>query len=118
MFGSELMALQIKVTDIPKDIFKHYNLGPLVHKGYIYTEIRRGMYGLPQAGRLANNALLPHLAVHGYIPATHTPGLFTHVSRPVSFSLVDDNVGVKYVGREHAAHLQDVLCSKYMITTD
>jgi hypothetical protein len=29
----------IKVADIPKDIFKHYNLGPLIHKGYFYTEI-------------------------------------------------------------------------------
>jgi hypothetical protein len=110
--------MRIKVVDIPPDIFEHYNLGPLVHNGYVYTEIRRGMYGLPQAGRLANDALLPHLAAHGYTPAAHTPGLFTHVSRPISFSLVVDDFGVKYVGREHAEHLRDVLRSKYTITTD
>jgi hypothetical protein len=104
--------MRIKVADIPKDIFKHYNLGLLVHNGYVYTKIRRGMYGLPQAGRLAKDTLLPHLAAHGYIPAAHTPGLFTHVSRSVSFSLVVDDLGVKYVGREHAEHL----CSKYTIT--
>jgi hypothetical protein len=110
--------MRIKVADIPKDIFEHYNLGPLVHNSYVYTEIRRGMYGLPQAGRIANDALLPHLAAHGYTQAAHTPGLFTHVSRPISFSLVVDDFGVKYVGREHAEHLRDVLASKYKITTD
>jgi hypothetical protein len=59
----------IKVADICKDIFEHYNLGPLVHNGYVHTEIHRGMHDLPQASRLANDALLPHLAAHGYTPA-------------------------------------------------
>jgi hypothetical protein len=26
-----------------------------------------------------------------------TPGLWTHVSRPISFTLVVDNFGIKYV---------------------
>jgi hypothetical protein len=40
----------IPVTTIPDDIFRLYNLAPLVHNGHVYVEIQRGMYGLPQAG--------------------------------------------------------------------
>jgi hypothetical protein len=76
------------------------------------------MYGLPQAGRITNNELVPHLAAHGYIQAEHTPGLFTLESRPISFTLVIDDFGVKYVGKEHAEHLRDVIASKYKMTTD
>jgi hypothetical protein len=47
-----------------------------------------------------------------------THGLFIHETRPISFSLVVDNFGVKYVGREHAQHLVDTLAAKYNITTD
>jgi hypothetical protein len=34
--------------------------------GYVYMEIRKGMYGLPQAGVLANKLLKERLARHGY----------------------------------------------------
>jgi Reverse transcriptase (RNA-dependent DNA polymerase) len=108
----------INVRDIPAELFQHYQLAPLVKNGRVCVEIRRGMYGLPQAGRLANDALVIHLASHGYIQSKHTPGLFTHISRPISFCLVVDDFGVKYEGKEHAEHLQSVLAAKYQITTN
>lgn len=37
------------------------------------------------------------------------PGLWTHDWIPVSFSLVVDDFGFKYVGEEHALHLLNVL---------
>ena len=46
-------------------------------------EICRGMYGLPQAGVLANKLLKERLIKHGYYEVPHTPGLFRHVSRPI-----------------------------------
>ena len=49
----------------------------------VMVEIRKGMYGLPQAGILANDRLQAHLATHGYVAAKHTPGFFTHVDRPI-----------------------------------
>jgi Reverse transcriptase (RNA-dependent DNA polymerase) len=110
--------MRIRVDDIPKDIFEFYNLQDLVHNGYVYREIRRGMYGLVQAGRIANDELVPHLAAHGYIQAEHTLGLFAHESRPISFTLVVDDFGVKYAGKEHAEHLRNVIASKYKMTTD
>ena len=48
---------------------------------------------------------------------THTSGLFTHETRPITFCLVDD-FGVKYVGKEHAEHLAKTLEKLYTITTD
>ena len=76
------------------------------------------MYGLPQAGRIANDELVPYLAEHGYIQSKFTAGLFSHVTRPISFCLVVDDFGVKYVGKEHALHLQKVIADKYAMTTD
>jgi hypothetical protein len=44
----------IPISMIPNKIMDEYNLHALVHNGYLYVEVRKGMYGLPQAGLLAN----------------------------------------------------------------
>ena len=49
--------MRIKIENIPQEIIKKYNLKKLVHNGYIYIEIRKGMYGLKQAGVIANEQL-------------------------------------------------------------
>jgi hypothetical protein len=110
--------MRIPVKYIPEFIMILYNLYPLVHNGYVMVEIRKGMYGLPQAGILANQQLIVHLAQYGYVPARHTPGLFTHPDRPILFVLTVDNFAVKYVGKEHADHLIQALEAKYKITID
>ena len=54
---------------IPEEIRKQYNLYKLVEDdGYVYFEIRKGMYGLKQAARLAYNNLVKKLAPEGYYP--------------------------------------------------
>ena len=63
--------------------------------GYLYMEIRKGMPGLKQAGRIANERLQQHLVKFGYAPVPRTPLLWKHVTRPVTFSLVIDDFGVK-----------------------
>jgi hypothetical protein len=36
---------------MPEDVIKHYHLTDLATlDGYVYCEIQKGMYGLPQAG--------------------------------------------------------------------
>jgi hypothetical protein len=40
----------------------------LVSDGHVYIEVQKGMYGLPQAGILANQLLARRLATHGYHP--------------------------------------------------
>ncbi len=41
----EYMRMPIDI--IPQEIIDQYDLLPLVHNGYVYIEIRKGMYGLP-----------------------------------------------------------------------
>ena len=47
-----------------------------------------------------------------------TPGLWKHVWRPVTFTLVVDDFGIKFVGEEHANHLKESLERDYDITVD
>ena len=47
----------IKSEDIPQEFIQEYNLLPMVNNGWIYFEIVRGCYGLPQSGMLDNNLL-------------------------------------------------------------
>ena len=50
--------MRLKLCDIPEDVALHYNLASKFKSdGYVYTEIRRGMYGLPQLGLLAQQLL-------------------------------------------------------------
>ncbi len=94
---------------IPDDIIEHYGLRNKNIDGYVYMEIRKGMYGLPQAGILANKLFKLRLARHGYFEQPHTPGLWKHTSRPIWFNLCVDDFGIKYIGDEHLKHLFAVL---------
>jgi hypothetical protein len=76
------------------------------------------MYGLKQAGLLANQLIQTPLAPFGYYPSQHTPGLWLHKTRPISFTLVVDDFTVKYVGNQHAEHLWNALLRTYELTTD
>ena len=82
------------------------------------VEIVKGIYGLPQAGRLAQLKLKALLKRHGYNEAKHTPCLFTHVTRSVKFSLVVDDFAVLYKQTADAQHLMDCLREEYEITAD
>jgi hypothetical protein len=88
----------------------------LVSDGHVYIEVQKGMYGLPQAGILANHLLARRLAIHGYHQTKCTPGLWRHVTRPIQFTLVVDDFGVKYVGAEHAQHLIAALETDYTVS--
>jgi hypothetical protein len=111
----EYMRLSIDI--IPDKIIDEYNLRPLVSNGYVYIEIRKGMYGLPQAGILANKLLTKRLALHGYAPTAHTHNLWRHKTGPIACTLVVDDFGVKYVGKEDADHLYRVLTEHYEAST-
>jgi hypothetical protein len=82
------------------------------------VEISKGIYGLPQAGILAFNQLKTHLATHDYAPCTHTPGLWTHSTRDIMFSLVVDDFGIKYTNRDNAIHLLTALEQFYTVMTE
>jgi hypothetical protein len=110
--------MHLPIDIIPIEIVDQYDLLVLVHNVYVYIKIRKGMYGLPQAGIIANNKLRTHLATLVYILAEPTPGLCKHKTRPVQFFLVVDDSGVKYVGKDNAMHLIDAIKSLCECTTD
>ncbi len=70
--------MRLPINIIPNKIILQYNLRPVLHNGYVYMEILKGMYGLPQTGILANKVLTKRLAIHGYEPTAHMPGLWQH----------------------------------------
>jgi hypothetical protein len=110
--------MKMLLSRFPEEIVERYNLNTLAVDGWVYIEIRKGMYLLKQAGLLANQLLQTRLAPFGYYPARHTPGLWLHKTRPISFSLVVDDFTVKYVGKQHAYHLRNALLKTYELTTD
>ena len=81
-----LEYMRLPLALIPQEIVDEYDLTPLVHKGHVYLKIRQGMYGLPQAGILANQLLTKRLEPQGYYQCSHTPGLWRHKWRPILFS--------------------------------
>jgi hypothetical protein len=108
----------INLASLPQETIEKNDLNELAQDGRVYIEIQKGMYGLPQAGILANELLQRNLAKNGYRPKTHTHGLWTHDTRPISLSLVVDDFGVRYVRREHAEHLMACIKKKYNISSD
>jgi hypothetical protein len=110
--------MKMLLSRFPEEIVQKYNLHALAVDGWVYIEIRKGIYGLKQAGVLANQLLQTRLAPFGYYPARLTPGLWLHKTWPISFTLVVDNFTVKYVGTQHAEHLRNALLQIYELTTD
>jgi hypothetical protein len=110
--------MKMLLSRFPEEIIQKYNLNDLAVDGWVYIKIRKGMYGLKLAGLLANQLLQTCLAPFGYYPARHTPGLWLHKTRPISFTLVVDNFAVKYVGKQHAEHPWNTLLRTYELTTD
>ena len=111
--------IRMKITDIPEEIITEYKLRDLVEPDdCVYIIIVLGMYGLPHAGLIANELLEKRLNNHGYHQSKLVPGLWKHKWRPIWFTLVVDDFGVKYVGKEHALHLKSVLESYYPLSTD
>ncbi|KAL7479329.1 hypothetical protein ACHAW6_005063 [Cyclotella cf. meneghiniana] len=52
------------------------------------------MFGLSQAGLLVQELLEKRLNEKGFIQSRCTPGLWTHTSKSIKFTLVVDDFGV------------------------
>jgi len=108
----------IPLRVIPHVIQSKYNLLALDQSKSVMVEISGGMYGLAEAGRLAQDRLIAHLDIHGYYEAVNTPCLFKHRTRSTIFSLVVDDFGIKYRTQTDADHLLATLRLLYNITVD
>lgn len=105
--------MQITIKLIPQAIIDQYDLMSKMLNIYVYMKITWGMYGLPQAGILADKLLKKKLAPHEYYEVQHKPGWFKHQWRLITFTLIVDNFGIKYAEKENADHLINKLKSKY-----
>ncbi len=110
--------MKMPLALFPEWMKMQYNLNKLALKGYVYLEMCHIVWGLPQAGILEYKLLRKRLLPHGYFKSPNTPGLWKHSTRPISFTLIVDNFGVKYVGKEHADHLIKCIKTKYELTED
>ena len=89
--------MRLDLNLIHAEIILQYNLLDISKDVYFKLEIRKRMYGLPEAGMLGKNQLTKNLSTYGYSSTAHTPGLWRHQTRPIYFTLVVDYFGVKYV---------------------
>ena len=75
----------MKLNITPQEIIDQYQLQDLEENGWVYMKTVKGMQGLKQADRLANEILVHHLAPYGYAPVQHNPSLWKHESNGILF---------------------------------
>ena len=96
---------------------QQYTLQDLVAAdSYVYMEVRKGLPGLKQAGRLVRYRLTKKLARNGYAPVKHTPSLWFRHTYDLMYYLVVNNVEIKYTRKEDADHLLKSFWGYYNIT--
>ncbi len=109
----------MKIAFFLEDIIQEYNLRNKVDAtGNVHCEVQRGMYGLPQAGIIAQELLEERLLKAGYRQSKVTPGYWKHDLQPISFTLVMDNFGIKYINKIDVNHLIQTLQQDYEIEED
>jgi hypothetical protein len=103
---------------LPQTIIDEYKLQNLFHNDHVMVEVIGGMYGLKQAGLLAQKELKDHLAQNGYYECKNTSCLFRHHTKDIAFVLVVDDFGIKYTNENDMRHLVKTLQNKYSLTVD
>ena len=84
----------IKNTSL-QNFCNEYNIAHFTEKdGYVYCEIRKGMYGLKEARIIAYQDLVKNLAMYGYELMQCTLGLWHHKTRQTTFTLAVDDFGI------------------------
>jgi hypothetical protein len=71
------------------------------------------MYRFPQAGIITQELLEEQLLKAGYHQSKVTPGYWKQDWQPISFTLVVDNFGIKYINKTDVNHLIQTLKQDY-----
>jgi hypothetical protein len=98
---SDFMTGRVHRKYVTQEILVEYGLTDEYYDshGYVYLEIRKGMYGLKEASILAYDQLKAHLNQYGYSPVRFTPGLWKHNMHRTTFTLAVDDFGIKYFNK-------------------
>jgi hypothetical protein len=110
--------MRMSRKQVSNAIIAEYNYEEYFVNDMLYFQINKGMYGLPQAGLLAQNRLIAHIAQHGYTQSDTVPCLFRHATNGVTFVLVVDDFGIKFKTAAGRDHLLTTLRMLYKITVD
>ncbi len=76
------------------------------------------MYGLPQAGIIANQLLKKPLATKGYYQCQHKPGLGCHLWQNITFCQVVDDFDIKVTNMHNMDHLIKALKEHFTVAVD
>jgi hypothetical protein len=121
--GERKEYMFIKNDQLPEDIIQRHKLVLFLHKRATFGQgvlVRcdETIYGLPQAGLIAQKRLNKLLAEHGYHIFENTPGLYHHETRPTFFILVGDDFLMACKSDDDRDHLLDVLRLLYEVKVD
>ena len=110
----------LNLDEIPRKIIDTYRIMDFVSPGdtKAHVEVTGALYGMKQAGYLANNDIVEHLANNGYTQLPNTPCLFRHHTDDIEFTLITDDFGVRYGSKAAADKLLEVMSRKYKMTHD
>ncbi|KAL7485762.1 hypothetical protein ACHAW6_011360 [Cyclotella cf. meneghiniana] len=71
--------LKLWLKDLPEDVIDYYNMWEnATVDGFVYVEVRKGMYGLPQVGLVVQELLEKRLNTKGYKQSKFTLELWMH----------------------------------------
>ena len=102
--------MRIHTKYFTEEFRKEYHVDKFVDKdGYVYCEIRKGAYGLEEAGCVAFQNLVKNLAPFGYEPMPCTSGLWHHNTRHTTFTLSVDDFSIKHFNQDDLDHLLNAL---------
>ena len=101
----------MKLSYFPDNVIEQYKLKNKVDsKDFVYLcQDCKGNVWFATHGHHCAKLLEERLNKYGYYQSKYTPGFWKHESRPICFSLVVDDFGVKYACKEDAQHLMDAL---------
>ena len=86
---NRLEYMIIPVKHIPENIMSQYTLYTLVFNSYTLVDIRKGHV------RFTQKRLNAHLLRFGFKKYEYRPGLYARTTRETTFTLVDDDFGIK-----------------------
>ena len=105
--------------DFLADIREKYNIDELItDNGYVYWQIKKVIYGLKQAARLAYDTLVTNLKKEVYIPDKCCSNIWNHETRQTEFYQCVDDFGVTYFSRADADYLIQTSQKNYIINVD
>ena len=83
---------------LPQEIIDAYNLNnKFSQDDHIYIRIKKVIYGLKQAARLAYDQLCKRLGTEGYSPSLLSPNIWGHKTRATKFCLCIDDFRVIFL---------------------